>query len=304
MYFLVYGCVYALSLLPMWLLYGLSDGIAFLLYGVIRYRRSVVLANLAIAFPEKTAVERLRIAKRFYRNFTDNFIETIKLLSAGERFLQKRFVLDNPELLHHFYDEGRKLQAHLGHLFNWEIGNAAIPRLTRYPFLVAYMPVENKAVDRLFLRLRSRTGSVPLPATQLQRAILPFRNQQYILALVADQSPGGPDNSYWLNFFGRPTPFVRGPERGARIADIPVIFVRFYKPRRGYYHAELITIAEHPRELPEGELTRRYRDLLEAAIRQHPDSWLWSHKRWKYDWKPEFSPFWIDGKKFPYLVSK
>jgi len=304
MYFLVYGCVYALSLLPMWLLYGLSDGIAFLLYGVIRYRRGVVLGNLAIAFPEKTAAERLRIAKRFYRNFTDNFIETIKLLSAGERFLQKRLVLDNPELLDHFYDQGRKLQAHLGHLFNWEIGNAAIPRLTRYPFLVAYMPLENKAMDRLFMRLRSRTGSIPLPATKLQRAILPFRNQQYILALVADQSPGGPENSYWLDFFGRPTPFVRGPERGARIADIPVIFVRFYKQRRGHYHAELITVAEHPRELPEGELTRRYRDLLEAAIRQQPDSWLWSHKRWKYSWTPELSPFWIDEKKFPFLVSK
>ncbi|HXB07953.1 MAG TPA: lysophospholipid acyltransferase family protein [Puia sp.] len=298
MYYVVYGCMYLLSLLPMWFLYGISDGIAFFLYAVIRYRRGVVLGNLQIAFPEKPAGERLRIAKRFYRNFTDNFIETIKLLSASEAFLKKRLVLDNPELLDHFYDQGRKLQAHLGHLFNWEIGNAAIPRLTRYPFLVAYMPLENKILDRLFLHLRSRTGSIPLPATRLQRAILPYRNQQYILALVADQSPGGPENSYWLNFFGRPTPFVRGPERGARIADIPVIFVRFYKLRRGHYHAELITIADHPGQLPEGELTRRYRNLLETAIRQQPDGWLWSHKRWKYPWSPEFSPFWIDEKEF------
>jgi KDO2-lipid IV(A) lauroyltransferase len=302
MYYIVYGLLYAISLLPMWLLYGLSDGIAFLLYAVIRYRRPVVLSNLRIAFPEKTDAERLQIAKRFYRNFTDNFIETLKLLSAGPGWLQKRLVIDNPELLDHFYDQGRKLQAHLGHLFNWEIGNAAIPSWTRYPFLVAYMPVENKVFERLFLHLRSRTGSIPLPATKLQRAILPYRHQQYILALVADQAPGGPENSYWLNFFGRPTPFVRGPERGARIADIPAIFVRFYKPRRGHYRAELITIAEHPGELPEGELTRRYRNLLEAAIRQQPDSWLWSHKRWKFYWKPEFSPFWIDEKEIPLLI--
>jgi len=297
MYYLVYGVVYGMSLLPMWLLYAFSDGVAFLLYAVIRYRRGVVLSNLATAFPEKTDAERLKIAKRFYRNFTDNFIETIKLLSARPRFLQRRLVIDNPELLDYYYDQGRKLQAHLGHIFNWEIGNAAIPGWTRYPFLVAYMPVENKAFERLFLHLRSRTGSIPLPATRLQRAILPYRNQQYILALVADQSPGGPENSYWLNFFGRPTPFVRGPERGARIGDIPVIFVRFYKVRRGHYRVQLITIAEHPGVLPEGELTRRYRRLLEDAIRQQPDSWLWSHKRWKYEWKPEFSPFWIDDEK-------
>jgi KDO2-lipid IV(A) lauroyltransferase len=297
MYYFVYGLLYLLSLLPLWLLYGLSDGIALLMYAVIRYRRSIVLSNLRIAFPEKTETERLRIARRFYRNFTDNFIETIKLLSASPAFLRKRLVMDNPELLDHFYDQGSKLQVLLGHLFNWEMGNVAIPMHTRYPFLVAYMPIDNKVFQRLFLHLRSRTGSIPLPATQMQRAILPYRNQQYILALVADQSPGGPEHSYWLNFFGRPTPFVRGPERGARIGDIPVVFARFYKQQRGQYHVQLTTIAEHSRQLPEGELTRRYRHLLEDAIRLQPENWLWSHKRWKYNWTEELSSFWIDGEK-------
>jgi KDO2-lipid IV(A) lauroyltransferase len=294
MYYLVYGLLYLMSLLPMWLLYGLSDGIALLLYAVIRYRRSVVLNNLRIAFPEKTETERGRIARRFYRNFTDSFMETIKLLSASPAFLKKRLVMDNPGLLDVFYDQGRKLQVHLGHLFNWEIGNVAIPMHTRYDFLVAYMPIDNKVFERLFLHLRSRTGSIPLPATRMQRAILPYRNQQYILALVADQSPGGPENSYWLNFFGRPTPFVRGPERGARIGDIPVVFARFYKERRGHYRVALTTIADHPAQLPEGELTRRYRTLLEDAIRQQPENWLWSHKRWKYAWSEEWASFWID----------
>ena len=99
MYYPVYGLLYLISLLPMWLLYGLSDGLAFLLYTLIRYRRGVVVSNLTIAFPEKTDAERSAIARRFYRNFTDNFIETIKLLSASEKFLQNRLVLDNPELL-------------------------------------------------------------------------------------------------------------------------------------------------------------------------------------------------------------
>lgn len=301
MYFFVYGCVYAISLLPMWLLYGLSDAIAFLLYAVIRYRRGVVLSNLAIAFPEKTAAERLRIAKRFYRNFTDNFIETIKVLSAGQAFFEKRFVIDNPELFDRYYDQGRKVQMFLGHLFNWEIAGVAMPQRTRYTFIVVYMPLENKSFERLFLTLRGRKGTVLLPATTMQRSILPYRNTQYMLSLVADQAPGGPENSYWLNFFGRPTPFVRGPERGARIGDIPAIFARIYKVRRGHYRTELITIADHPRQLPEGELTRRYRNLLEAAIRQQPDSWLWSHKRWKFAWKPELAPLWIDEEKFPLL---
>ncbi len=295
MYYLVYGWIYLISLLPMWILYGISDGVALLLYAVIRYRRPVVLSNLAIAFPEKTEAERIKIARQFYRNFTDNFIETIKLLSASPAFLQRRLVIDNPGLLDHFFDQGRKLQLHLGHLFNWEMANVAMPGRTRYKFLVAYMPVENKIFERLFFHLRSHTGTILLPATKMQRAILPYRNSQYMLTLVADQAPGGPENSYWMNLFGKPTPFVKGPERGARIADIPAVFVRMYKVRRGHYRAELITIADHPASLPEGELTRRFRSLLESAIRQYPAGWLWSHKRFKYTWKENLSPFWTDG---------
>ena len=115
-----------------------------------------------------------------------------------------------------------------------------------------------------------------------------------MLALVADQAPSGPERSYWLNFFGQPTPFVRTPERGARIANIPAVFARIYKPRRGYYRAELTTLSDEPAKLPEGELTRLYRTALEDAIRQDPGAYLWSHKRWKKAWKDEYASLWID----------
>lgn len=295
MYYILYGVLYAVSLLPMWFLFGFSDLLALLLYFVIRYRRSVVFSNLRIAFPEKTEAERRAIARRFYRNFTDSFIETIKLLSASENFLRKRFILDNPELLENYYAQGKKIQLHMGHLFNWEIANLAIPPRTSFTFIVVYMPVENKAFNRLFLHLRGRTGTVLLPATNLGRGIVPYRNNQYMLALVADQSPPGAEHSYWLNFFGQPTPFVRTPERGARIANIPAVFARIYKTRRGYYRAQLTTISDEPANLPEGELTRRYRSLLEDGIRAQPDAYLWSHKRWKKAWKEEYAPLWIDA---------
>ena len=295
MYYVVYGILYTLSLLPTWLLYGFSDGLAFLLYSVVRYRRSIVMHNLRIAFPENSAAARRRIARQFYRNFTDSFIETIKLLSASPAWLDERFVIDNPEVMEDFARNGRKIQLFLGHLFGWEVANLAMPRLTQFKFIVVYMPVTNKVFERLFLRLRGRTGTVLLPATNMQRAIIPHRNSIYALALVADQAPGGPETAYWLNLFGHPTAFIRGAERGARIADIPAVFARVYKSSRGHYRSHLTTIADHPAVLPEGELTLRYRDLLEAAIREQPATWLWSHKRWKFGWEEIFGPNWIDG---------
>jgi KDO2-lipid IV(A) lauroyltransferase len=272
----------------------LSDVLSLLLYFVIRYRRGVVMDNLRIAFPERTEAQRRSIARKFYRNFTDSFIETVKLLSASPDYLRKHFILDNPELLEDFYNKGLKIQLHMGHLFNWEVANASVPLSTSYTFIVVYMPVENRAFERLFLRLRSRTGTVMLPATNMRRAILPYRNTQYMLALVADQAPPGAEVSYWLNFFGKPTPFVRTPERGARIANIPAVFARMYKTKRGYYRAQLTTLSDQPAILREGELTRRYRQMLEAAIREHPEDYLWSHKRWKKEWKEEYASLWIE----------
>jgi KDO2-lipid IV(A) lauroyltransferase len=293
MYYLVYGLLYVVSLLPMWFLYLFADALAALVYHVFGYRKQVVLDNLAIAFPEKPLKERKRIAKQFYRNFVDNFIETLKILSVGKTWMTKRFQIDG-EPFAEAYKAGRKCQVHLGHNFNWELANVAMPYYMDYTLLSVYMPIKNKVMDRLFMHLRSKTGVIMLPATDMRSSIVPYRHQQYMLALVADQAPGSVTNAYWLNFFDRPTPFVRGPERGARAGNIPVFFSQIYKTRRGHYRAYFELGAENPQELPEGELTRRYIRFLEKAIRKHPEMWLWSHRRWKHSWKDEYSELWID----------
>ena len=284
MYYLVYGIFYLLSLLPMPVLYGISDFAYWIIYRVAGYRKKVVMNNLDIAFPEKTREEKLKIAAGFYRNLTDTFIETIKLVSASDRFIKKH-VSGDFTILKQLQAKGRKCQVHLGHNFNWEYANLALPLDVPYLFLCVYMPINNKPLDRLFRKIRSRSGSVLLPATEMRTAILPYRNETYLLALVADQNPGNPQHSYWMNFFGRPTPFVKGPEKGARANDTAVVFAHITKTKRGYYEVHLDLASEHPHLLPESELTKIYTRYLEKVIRAHPEMWLWSHRRWKHQWQ-------------------
>src|SRR5271170_4887663 len=97
-YYLFYGFLYLLSLLPMRMLYLLSDAIYGIVYYCIGYRRKVVMDNLRQAFPEKSEAERIDIAKKFYHNFIDSFVEVIKLISADERWLHKRFTVDTRAL--------------------------------------------------------------------------------------------------------------------------------------------------------------------------------------------------------------
>ncbi|RYF88556.1 MAG: lipid A biosynthesis acyltransferase, partial [Chitinophagaceae bacterium] len=190
MYYLIYGPIYLLSLLPLRILYVIADFLYAVLYYLVGYRKKVVMNNLTIAFPEKSNAERTRISKQFYKNFVDTFIETIKLLSCSKEFLAKHVKVKNDHILQKLYDNKQKVQVHLGHNFNWEYANARIAATTPYMFLGVYMPISNKHFDRMFRKLRSRFGTILIPATDMKRAMIPYRNELYLLGLVADQVPG------------------------------------------------------------------------------------------------------------------
>lgn len=280
MYYPVFALLYLLSLLPLPVLYLLSDFFYFLVYYVFRYRREVVAANLLIAFPEKSDAERKQIAEQYFKRFCDNWIESIKLLSISENAVRKR-VTANLDALEAIHASGRSCHILLGHMFNWEWGNALVTVASKYQLLCVYAPQSSRIVDRLFLYLRRRFGSVLLPFNDMRRAMLPYRRSQFALALMADQSPPGADKAYWINFFNRPTAFLPGPEKGARLGKMPVVFLTFSRPRRGYYHMEASLLTNDAGTTSETELTTIYANALEANIRQEPSGYLWSHRRWK-----------------------
>src|SRR5262249_35057251 len=157
MYYLVYGSLYLISLLPMRVLYLLSDFLYVIIYYGIGYRRKVVMDNLRNAFPEKSETELILIAKKFYHNFIDSFVEVIKLISASESWLHKRFTVD-AGVLDALHATGKSCQMHLGHTFNWEWGQIVMSKLTSFKILVVYMPIGNKVFERLFYHLRTRSG--------------------------------------------------------------------------------------------------------------------------------------------------
>lgn len=298
MYYIIYGILYAISLLPFFILYGISDFFHFVVYRVFGYRKAVVMANLEIAFPEKSLKEKKLIASKFYKNLVDTFIESIKLLSISEKSFKKRATIDfQPiaELLH----RGKNVQLHSGHQMNWEYGHWAIATQVSVPWLGVYMRINNKAIDRLFYKIRNKGKTVLIAAQEFKNRSHATFDKQYAMGLIADQNPGVPGSGYWLNFFNRPAPFISGPDKGARKNNTAVVFVKFVKLKRGFYHYETKLITENAAELPEGKLTLLYRDFLEETIRANPDNYLWSHRRWKWPYRQEFKKRWIDVMPAP-----
>jgi Kdo2-lipid IVA lauroyltransferase/acyltransferase len=298
MYHVVFGILYLLSLLPFRVLYMISDVACFLIFGVAGYRKKVVMENLAYAFPEKTEEERRQIARRFYRNFVDNWIETIKLISVSQKSLNKR-ISGNFEIFHELHAKRRSVQVNLGHFFNWEIMTLYTGLHQPFTFLTVYLPQSSKVMDRLMKYIRGRWGNPLIPSTDMARSILPWRKKQYLLALGADQSTPFVENAYWVYFLNRPAGFVKGPEKFARGQNIPVVMMTTTRPARGYYHFDYFLLAEDPKSLPDGELIRQYVRHLEENIRLQPDIYLWSHRRWKNAYRPEFRELWVDQVPAP-----
>ncbi|MDB5246306.1 MAG: hypothetical protein JWQ40_700 [Segetibacter sp.] len=287
MYYIIYGFLYTLSLVPWRILYFISDVVYGLLYYVIGYRKKVVMSNLKIAFPDKNEHERIAIAKEFYHNFLDTFIETLKFLSLSDQQFSKR-VTGNFKLLTELYETGQSVQLHSGHFFNWEYMNWGIAKYSPYRFIGVYLEIPNKAINRIVLKLRSRYNTILVSAYTFRNTFHQLAKTQFALGLAADQS-APPEKGYWTEFFGKLTPFVTGPEKGAIRNNTAIVFVHFYKVKRGYYHADFEVFTTDPRRFAHGEITKNYVSYLESCIRKKPANYLWSHRRWKHEYNEVYS---------------
>lgn len=299
MYYLIYGPLYLLSLLPFFVLYLLSDFSFFIMYHLLGYRKKIVMDNLATAFPDKSVAERAAIAKKFYKNLADTFLETIKLLSISGKDFESRISLDATDV--NKIAAYKNVQVHSGHQMNWEYAHLAFAKKMNVRWVGVYMKINNPHIDRLYLKIRRRFGAYMVSAGNFTKEIRPVYDQRYALALIADQNPGIPKNAYWLNFFNRPAPFLTGADKGATRNNTAVVFVNFVKTKRGHYRFEPHILTENGNEFKDGEITLQYRDFLEKSIAAQPDNYLWSHRRWKWGYQNEFKKRWIDSSPPPLL---
>lgn len=273
--------IYFIAIIPFWFLYQFSNLLAFLFNYVFQYRKKVILTNLRNSFPEKSDKEIKKIAKKTYRNLTDILVESIKGFTISEKQLKKRFTINNPELLNEYFYQGKSIIGVMGHYGNWEWGAIAGSLQIKHKAIAFYKPLSNKYIDRFLKRIRAENGTLLKSIYKTSATFNKYRNQPCIYVLVADQSPSSVKKAYWVNFFHQDTACLHGPEKHARNNNYPVVFLKIQRIKRGYYELTAEKLIEAPAETNEGEITQTYMHKLEEIIREIPENWLWSHKRWK-----------------------
>jgi KDO2-lipid IV(A) lauroyltransferase len=270
-----------IGLIPFFLLYPVSELLRWALFYVFGYRRNVVKQNLEETFPRLDEKEIKALTWKFYRNLSDVIVEGIKAFTMSRRQIRSRHKVLNPEVALPFNEMKRSIIAVPSHYGNWEWGSMSGALYLPQKYVVFYKPIQNKWIDKYTRWSRSKYRGNLVSIYQTRKVFEENHTQNSIFIMAADQSPSNPSKAIWINFLGRDTAFLHGPEHYAKKYDLPVIFVDIQRVRRGFYELTLKLITDKPLETSDGEITEEYARLLEKAIYAKPENWLWSHRRWK-----------------------
>jgi len=273
--------LYLISLLPFWFLYLIADLLFVILYHITGYRRKVVQENLANSFPEKSDAERKLIEVKYYKYMADLMIETIKSVSMSEKQVKERMKPTNPEVMDHYFSQGKSILAAAGHYCNWEMASLSFGFLTDNRRILVYKPQSNVVFTDFFNKTRSRFGATMVSMRQTLRKMIEYKNELSFSVLVSDQTPAAEDAKYWTMFLNQPTAVFLGIEKLTKVVDCVVIFYRIDLVKRGHYTYTFVPLVEEPRLARPHEITEAHVRYLEQVIRERPEFWLWSHRRWK-----------------------
>ena len=293
-YLLVYPILWLISRLPFRLLYTLSDAVFFLLYYAIGYRKKVVRENLALVFPGKAVSERIRIEKAFFKHMCDMFLEMIKTMGISNAQLQKRFTFENLEVLHELEAQQKSVMVMYPHYASWEWSIALSAHIVSKGYGI-YQVLENKYFDNLVRGIREKFGAT-LIGTAVTRDVISKnkRNGQLSMyGILSDQSPMPQKAQLWTEFMDIKVPVHTGAESLCRKHDLPAVFLKVKKVKRGHYSGSFHVISENPNTEKDFAISKGFLALVEQSIKEAPEYYFWTHKRWKHrDKNPEdYLPF-------------
>lgn len=298
-----FSILWVVSLLPMRVLYFISDVVLYVfVYYVLRYRRKVVRQNLVSAFPEKSTKEIRQIEHDFFHWFCDYIVETFKLMTIDKEEMSRRMVFKGTDVIDQLVAEGVSCGVMLGHYCNWEwVSTLPLAVTSNAVCAELYHPIENPDVNRIFLWLRQRFGSVCIPMEKALREIVRYKQEgrPLVIGYIADQKPLWRNIHLWIDFLNHNTPVFTGSERIIKHTKQAFFYGDVHRVKRGYYECEFKLIERHSETIPDFKLTERYMQELETTIRRAPAFWLWSHHRWSRT-KEEFDRrFYVkDGKVY------
>jgi Kdo2-lipid IVA lauroyltransferase/acyltransferase len=268
----------------------LADLIAVLLgklsYAVLTSRRRIARDNLRRAFGDsKTEAEYDTIIRKVFINISRTTIEFARQPILNKQKILGMFTeVTGREHLDEALEKGKGVIFVTGHFGSWELLGAWLSTVG-YPtdFLVGRQ--HNRYVDNLLDGFRAALGVGRIPVGVAARHVLKSLKSNRIVAMISDQhsSTGG----VIVQFFGRPASTPAGPATFSVKTGCPLILGILVRENYNQ-HRVVISPPIYPPDSGDSEkdtiwVTQQYTLRLEDIVRQYPDQWMWTHRRWKVD---------------------
>lgn len=237
--------------------------------------RRVAETNLAFALPGTASRP---IIDGLFRSLARSLVVFSRFPRLNRHNIQKWIRYDGLEHFTAAKARGRGVLFYTAHLGNWEL-SAFSHALMSEPMYVVVRPLDNPLLDRLSARYRSGSGNRLIEKKEYARTILKALAANEAVGILADQNAGLNDGVF-VDFFGVPACAHSGFARLAAHSGAAVIpgFALWSESDRRY------VLRFYPPVEMTGDVnvdTQRMHAQLEAVIREHPDQWLWIHRKWK-----------------------
>jgi KDO2-lipid IV(A) lauroyltransferase len=290
-YFAVLALVRAVGLMPRAAARQIGATIGALAYFALTRLRGVGYRNLQIAFPDLTHDQHSAILRAEYRSLGWQLAEFCKMQRYTLQNTRSFLRYDGLERYLAARDAGQGVLILTGHLGAWEL-SSFYHSLMGYPMSMVIRRLDNPLVDRFVNGIRCRHGNKVVHKDDFARGLISAMRQGETVGILMDTNMTPPQGLF-VDFFGTQACTASGMARVALRTGAAVLpgFLLWDQPSKSYvlhFGEQIPLIRTEDNEADIAANTALFTCAIESYIRQHPQQWLWLHRRWKT--RPEGQP--------------
>lgn len=243
------------------------------------------MKNLDAVFGDiKSLAEKKAILASSFATFCLTMLDIFWFSKNTEHRIQ-HYVEFDPNFDSFFTDRAKIcITAHFG---NWEIIAQAVA-LRGINLASIAAPVKNKAVDRMLINLREKTGQTIIPQKGALRTLITRLRKNGAVAFVLDQNTPAAKGGIVVDFLGLPMSVSAAPAALAYRTGTEIFFGFCIPQKNGKYRVyssgtlqpPVFDKAENAARVAQ-ELTQEIQNRVSKEIRTRPHYWLWSYKHWR-----------------------
>jgi KDO2-lipid IV(A) lauroyltransferase len=288
-YLLVVGFIGLLRVLPRRSAIALMRALGRLGFLVSGGPRRRAIEHLTFVYGrEKSLAEINNLARRVFIHFATAAADLIRMPVLLRQDINRLVTASGLEHLDRAFAEGRGVLMITCHFGNWEILGAWLAK-NGYRMSVVGTTLFDPRLDRILVETRDQAGYTNIARGKGTREIIRTLKKGEAVGMLIDQDTKA--DGVFVNFFGRPAHTPTGPAVLARRLDLPIIPIFCFLQEDLTYRIECLpplALVKSDDEAYDIRInTQKCSDAYESMIRRFPEQWVWMHKRWKTQPKPE-----------------